>query len=193
MRPRSCVDVEQYRIGLEYIPVRMGTAIPMGAAARALALLYQQGESLWFFLNKHISGAGHAAPADALGALQANEAFQDSTCSKAPPSVLSHEEGEITLEGSVVVVEEEQRERHQHEGGNRTADESRSSCQGDKLSCTLAELSIALETFSRSVGDEKKAALKGLPTRELRNFLYLGGQGKVRTFYLSKGYVETNL
>lgn len=185
--------MEQYKTALEHISVRAGTAIPTGAAEGALAALYQQREEAWPFLAEHLVSDGarrEESRSPKTSGTQANgtEDGKGDVGGEGERRVASETDGATTSTN-------DKAERHEKRGGVGKHQQptgharetkrggSSTTSSGDALlpeSVSLLRLSAAIEAFACTRQD-RSSALEGLAVQDLMNFLYLGGQAKVRT------------
>lgn len=160
----SYVDVRQYSMALEHISAREGTGIPTGAAEQALAFLHQHGEEVWPFLTQHLARAEQNQSDHAVDVSQAPTRYSDESPSAGNDNGLGGKDGAVT--------------RHKRDRGNKQA----ASADGDGESAyALDQVSAALEDFGRE-RHTREDTVGELAFRDLINYLYLGGQTKVRRF-----------
>lgn len=160
----SYVDVRQYSMALEHISAREGTGIPTGAAEQALAFLHRHGEEVWPFLAQHLAGTEQKQSDHVVDVSQAPARYSDEAPSAGNDNRLPEKDG--------VVVQ------HKRDRGNKQA----APVNGDEEAAyTLDQVSAALEMFGRE-RHTRGDAVEELAFRDLNNYLYLGGQTKVRRF-----------
>lgn len=171
VRDHSCsnIDLGQYMAALEHMSVRSGTAIPTGAAEQSLAYLYRHGKEVWPFLTHQLAITDQDTTAD-TPALDGSEGAD-----------ISSAEGGKS-ETSASRADEKRREKKGGVGRSELAKDTAredSIASNTRASCSLARLSRALEAFVRARA-EKGPAPEEFSIPKLTNFLYLGGQTKVR-------------
>lgn len=187
----SHVHAGQYKTALEHMSVRAGTAIPTGAAEGALAFLYEQREQAWPFLAKRLIAVDvrdnqqeAVSPTNDIHPANGREKRQGSVDTKGEAAVASKPgktDGNSQPNESGIGQQEGQQE--QREGLDQQNEKSITSGDTVPETFSLAHMSGALEAFGRACS-ERDCALEGLAVQDLVNFLYLGGQAKVRFKFL---------
>lgn len=153
-------------MALEHISAREGTGIPTGGAEQALAFLHRHGEEVWPFLTQNLAGAEQNQSDRVVDSLQVPARYSDDSPSVGSESGLGGKDGVVT--------------RHKRDRGNKQAAPADGDGQSEPA-YTLDQVSAALEKFGlecHTRGD----AVGELAFRDLINYLYLGGQTKVRRF-----------
>lgn len=190
----SHANVEQYKTALEHISVRAGTAIPTGAAERALAVLYQRQEEAWPFLADHLADdagqRGERASSTSGTQAKGTEDGKGDAYGEGERPVTSEPDGAIPTTDRTKLPEEEsgtgqqrQQQRTGRDRGKKRSSSTTSSGEAVPESFSFARLSAALEAFARACED-RGSALEGLAVQDLMNCLYLGGQAKVSLEHL---------
>lgn len=162
--------MEQYGKALTHISVRVGTDIPTGAAEDALAFLYRHGRQTWPFLTRCLAGATEEAT-------PLSQQSQRDDRSQQLPALARTGTASPTDEGKRRETSGAGKQQHRDRGKK---EEPSSSMPGEVTeSYSLPQLSAALEALVCEL-HAQGCAPEGLAIKALANFLYLGGQTKVR-------------
>lgn len=147
---------------------RAGTSIPLGMAEKALAFLCRHTKALWAFLKKDIVHSSKEQ-GTAKGGRRAEflESGVVSDMSRIKPNGSGADDSGNDGESSW--------KRGVRGGQPRDKDDIDDATE----TYPLSRISSALEAFARSLGDHG-ASPEEFPLHDLINFLYLGGQAKVR-------------
>ena len=171
----SEIDLRTYIEALEYMAVRTGTAVPTGAAEKALAFLCQHTDHLWPFLQEELLG-NHLGGDKKGGKYGSSE--NKSLGEKLLPleSIGSGTELSLDFGGSSWAARGTDGQR----GAPRDMLGKSIVIDCANKMYPLARVSAALEAFVIAFGDDGVAP-GDFPLQDLTNFLYLGGQTKVET------------
>lgn len=157
--------------------MRAGSAIPTGGAEGVLAFLYEQNQKAWPFLTERLMAVDPGDTQEEVSPKNGN----------APAEGLEEREGGADTEGEAAVTSrpgETDGKNQSNENGIGQQEKPKGRDQDDEKrvkreSYSLARMSAALEEFAHACSD-RGCVPEGLAVQDLVNFLYLGGQAKVR-------------
>lgn len=171
--------------------MRAGTAIPAGSAERALESLYRQREEAWPFLAEELASdktrdledAGVSKSGTPGEAEKERESLEQVQAATIRPKDTVEESSPTERNCD----QQEQQPPPSHMGHGKDDKKKASVGTSGEAVCEsflLTRVSVALETFARSRADQGYP-LGDFHVRDLKDFLYLGGQAKARRRDLS--------